>query len=153
MDKEPLKVIEIAMKVLEPRAKSEFGLWAVSQIAHILEDSRSIQALSSKRDWLDGKISDDELWDGPHQEARKAYDDAENQEPRVERASAAAWSISFYSNQMDIDNYLAAKEAAQASGDIEAARKSQADWLLEHYRDEIHKAFVEEAFGLLGEKS
>lgn len=54
-------MIWLAQKCLCAGDLDEFGLWCAEQVAHLMADKRSSNALKVTRSWLDGKADDKDL--------------------------------------------------------------------------------------------
>jgi len=104
------------------RILHEFAIWCAEQALALVEDPdpRSVAAIQAKRDWLDGKISDNDLaaaraaaWDAAWAAARAA-------------TWAAAWAAARAATW---DAAWAAARAAARAATLDATRATQNDKL------------------------
>ena len=109
------------------RTLHEFSLWCVEQVLCLMADPRSFAALNAKRDWLAGKITDDELG-AAVAAARAAVRTVPAEEwsfSRDSAAKAATWAAgSWMSAQTAGSVALGAAEAAMHAA-LERASEDQ----------------------------
>ena len=118
-------VIWATCQVLNEKDRIRFACWCVRQIWHLLKNERSKKVIEVAEAYCEGKATKEELMVA-QDNARAAANTAAN----TAANAAAAYAAAYYA----VYAAYAAADAARASGDINAARKEQVEYLRENFK-------------------